>query len=206
MLALQIRNLRKSYGSHTVFRELSLKHDGGTLGIAGLNGSGKSTLLRCIGGLLKPDDGDLGWLRDGTPLGDNEVKRMLGYAAPYISLYGELSPRENLSFILRLRKERPDDRRTDALLEWVGLASHVDRPFGKLSTGQKQRARLASALVHDPDILLLDEPGSNLDEEGQRLVAQIAARFRSSGHMLVIASNNSDELDLCERVFSVAKH
>lgn len=203
MLALQIRNLSKSYGSQTVFKDLSLEHAGSTLGIAGPNGSGKSTLLRCLGGLLKPDSGSLTWLRDGSPLEGEEIKRWMGYAAPYVSLYEELSTRENLAFIRRLRKEKSDPQRAESLLGWVGLKGHEDQPFGKLSTGQQQRARLSAALIHEPDILLLDEPGSNLDEEGHRLVAQIAGRFRKHSNMLVIASNNPAELDLCDRVFAL---
>lgn len=203
MLSLQIRNLRKSYGSQTVLRDFSLDHAGSTLGIAGPNGSGKSTLLRCLGGLLQPDSGGFTWQQDGSVLPGEEVKRMTGYAAPYVSLYEELSSRENLEFIQRLRKENPDLHRANSLLEWVGLGGHEAQPFGKLSTGQQQRARLAAALIHEPAILMLDEPGTNLDEEGHRLVAQIAGRFRNRSHMLVIASNNPDELDLCERVCSV---
>lgn len=204
MFALRVKNLSKSFGSNRVLEKLNLSHEGGTLGISGPNGSGKSTLLRCLGGLLSPDSGSAQWRKNGRQLNPAQLKGQLGYAAPYISLYEELSVTENLVFILKLRKEPVDRNSLEELQEWVGLGAAIGRPYGKLSTGQQQRARLASALVHRPGLLLLDEPGSNLDEEGHRLVRQIAGRYDDPRRLLVIASNNPDELEICERVFSVA--
>lgn len=204
MFALRINNLSKSFGSNRVLEKLNLSHEGGILGISGPNGSGKSTLLRCLGGLLSPDSGSVEWMENEQRLETGERKAKLGYAAPYISLYEELSVTENLVFILKLRKEPVDRNSLEELQEWVGLGEAIGRPYGKLSTGQQQRARLASALVHRPGLLLLDEPGSNLDEEGHRLVRQIAGRYDDRRRMLVIASNIPEELEICERVFSVA--
>lgn len=203
MFELRVKNLSKSFGSNRVLEKLNLSHEGGILGISGPNGSGKSTLLRCLGGLLSPDSGSAEWMENGRRLEAGELKGKLGYAAPYISLYEELSLTENLVFILKLRKEPVDRESLEELLGWVGLDEAIGRPYGKLSTGQQQRARLASALVHRPGLLLLDEPGSNLDEEGHRLVRQIARRYDDRSRLLVIASNNPDELEICERVFSV---
>lgn len=203
MFQLKIVNLSKSYGTNTVFDSLSLEHSGGVIGIAGPNGSGKSTLMRCLAHLLHYDRGMLEWRQNGEVLDRSELQVHLGFAAPYISLYGEMSPSENLRFIMSLRKQGIADRVIDELLESSGLAAVAGRPYGNLSTGQQQRARLAAALVHRPHILLLDEPGTNLDEAGQGLVAGIAERYRTNNRVLVIASNSGSELDLCDRVFSL---
>lgn len=203
MISLHVLQLAKSFGLTTVFTDVSLKYDGSTLGIAGPNGSGKSTFLKCLGNLLRPSSGDIEWKKDADPLGPEQYQNIMGYAAPYINLYDELSCRENLSFLADIRHESISESRIGYWIQKVDLAHIADQPFGKLSTGQQQRLRLASALFHDPEILLLDEPGSNLDEAGRALVTKIADEFRSSPKMLIIASNNPEELNLCDRIFSI---
>ena len=203
MISLNVKNLAKSYGPNSVFSGISFNHQGGSLGIAGSNGSGKSTFLKCVGNLLRPSRGDVEWLNNGQKLDPDQLRQQLGYAAPYINLYDELSCRENLEFLANIRHEYSA---TTAINEWitkVGLEHVADQAFGKLSTGQQQRVRLASALFHNPAILLLDEPGSNLDEAGRSLIATIVEQFQSDQKLLLIASNNPDELALCDHIFSV---
>lgn len=203
MISLKIIQLSKSYGPKRVFSDVSFEHEGSSLGIAGSNGSGKSTFLKCLGNLLRPSSGRVEWSKEGNLLGRDELQPILGYAAPYINLYDELSCRENLHFLANIRHQ---DNAESAIEQWipeVGLSDVADQPYGKLSTGQQQRLRLASALFHRPDILLLDEPGSNLDEAGRSLIAAIAKSFQSQDKLLIIASNNPNELDLCERIFSI---
>ncbi|MGD8428508.1 MAG: ABC transporter ATP-binding protein [Balneolaceae bacterium] len=203
MISLQIIALEKSFGTKTVFSKITFDHKGQSLGIAGPNGSGKSTLLKCLGYLLRPNKGHFEWWMDGTPLDKQVFKKKLGYAAPYINLYDELNCRENLEFLAKMRHETNYESEIDHWIRKVELAHVAEQPFGKLSTGQQQRLRLASALFHGPDILLLDEPGSNLDETGMQLIAEIVASFKQPDKLLVIASNNSNELALCERVYSI---
>lgn len=203
MITLDIIQLEKSFGHNTVFSDVTFNHRGSSLGISGSNGSGKSTLLKCLGNLLRPSSGEINWLKDDLPLDRGSFRDILGYAAPYINLYEELSCSENLRFLSRIRHDRTDDKQIEKWLEKVGLGHVVEQPYGKLSTGQRQRLRLASALFHKPEILMLDEPGSNLDEEGRKLVRDIAESYRSEEQMLIIASNSSDELALCEQVYSI---
>ena len=141
--------------------------------------------------------------KDDQILHRDHFQQIMGYAAPYINLYDELSCRENLNFLTDIRHEAKAENTIDKWLQKVGLEEVGDQPFGKLSTGQQQRLRLASALFHNPQILLLDEPGSNLDEAGRVLVTEIADQFKSSQKMLIIASNNPEELNLCDRIFSI---
>jgi ABC-type multidrug transport system ATPase subunit len=203
MITLEVKNLKKSFGSNTVFSNISFLHKGKSLGIAGSNGSGKSTFLKCMALLLRPTQGNIQWKKNDTLLDREIFKKQLGYAAPYINLYNELSCRENLSFLAKVRHQQDDNGKIDKWIQKTGLEHVAHQPFGKLSTGQQQRLRLASALFHQPDILLLDEPGANLDQAGRSLITQIVHSFQSAEKLLIIASNTPAELDLCEEVFSI---
>lgn len=205
MISLQLQQLTRSYGYRTVFRNISLVHRAGILGIAGPNGSGKSTLLKCMAGLLQPNNGRVIWTIEEKEIPPPRLKAHLGYAAPYISLYKELTVRENLEFLARLRKTVLKNETLANLLDFVDLAHAESQPFGRLSTGQQQRARLISSIFHNPSVLLLDEPGSNLDESGKKVIEQLAEMFSAKDKLLVIASNNEQELALCDRVFSVER-
>lgn len=203
MISLQVLQLEKSFGSKTIFSDVSFDHEGQSLGIAGPNGSGKSTFLKCLAYLLRPNKGHLEWWQDGEPMEKGSFKKKLGYAAPYINLYDELSCRENLLFLSNVRHEYISEEEIDDWIRRVELTEVSDQPYGKLSTGQQQRLRLASALFHQPDILMLDEPGSNLDEAGIQTVTEIAESFKEPDKLLLIASNDRDELALCDRIFSI---
>lgn len=203
MISLHVTKLSKYFGTKNVFSDVSFEHRNSTLGIAGPNGSGKSTFLKCLGNLLRPTSGSIKWEKDGQSLSQDNLPQLLGYAAPYINLYDELSCRENLVFLTKIRHDGDYENSIEKWLQKTGLEQVADQPFGKLSTGQQQRLRLASALFHDPEILLLDEPGSNLDEAGRLLITNIAEQFESSQKMLIIASNTPAELNLCKQVFSI---
>lgn len=205
MISLQVTQLSKSFGKKLVWRDISFRHGSGVLGIAGPNGSGKSTLLQCLAGLLKPTSGSFHWKSEDGEISIDELKYKMGFAAPYVSLYRELSVTENLHFLSNLRKINPTTSSLQMLLQKVGL-DHIDgQPFGTLSTGQQQRARLAAALFTEPDILLLDEPGSNLDEKGKELISDIVDRAREKGKLMILASNDPEELELCDRSYSIEK-
>lgn len=203
MISLHVHQLSKKFGRNLVWQNLSFEHEEGVLGIEGPNGSGKSTLLQCLAGLLAPSSGSISWQNSGREMKLNAIKQNIGYAAPYISLYRELSIIENLDFLSKLRKTKTDQQYQNRLLERVELDHVSDRPFGNLSTGQQQRARLAAALFTNPPILLLDEPGSNLDEQGRTLITDMVAQAKNDKKLVILASNHKDELDLCDRIFSV---
>lgn len=203
MISLHVEHISKKFGRNLVWQDLSFDHEKGVLGIEGPNGSGKSTLLKCLAGLLPPTSGSIAWKNCGQQLPIEAVRQHIGYAAPYISLYRELSIIENLHFLSKLRKTNFGNDSFHRLLQRVELDHVGNKPFGNLSTGQQQRARLAAALFTDPPVLLLDEPGSNLDEQGRSLVASIVAKAREESKLVILASNNPEELNLCDRIFSV---
>ncbi|MDZ7689863.1 MAG: ABC transporter ATP-binding protein [Balneolaceae bacterium] len=158
MISVNVHNLGKRYGSTTVFKNLSFSFDTGVLGIAGSNGSGKSTLLKCLAGLERVSSGTITWRQDEHQLSEIDFRKRLGFVAPYINLYHELTVRENLELVLQLRKREISHQKKQELWNQLQLTGLEEKHFGELSTGQRQRARLACTLSYDPSILFLDEP------------------------------------------------
>lgn len=203
IIHLTVSFLFKKYGSVTALSDISFQATSDIVGISGHNGSGKSTLLKCLAGLLKPTHGDVTWRIGGTLYKKENLLRKLGFSAPYISLYEELTVTENLQFITETRNSTVHHPIEEVLARFE-CQPFRDTFFGSLSTGQQQRARLAAATLHDPPILLLDEPGSNLDQQGRDMVKKIAGQYRNKeNRMLIIASNQKEELDLCNQIIDL---
>lgn len=203
MISLQVNDLTKKYNRHTVLNALSFEHENGILGISGSNGSGKSTLIKCLAFLLRPNSGSIVWKIDGKIITQNELKSSIGYTAPYINLYSELSVTENLRFLIEARGVSADELKLTETLERVQIPHLKDQLFGSLSTGQQQRVKLAAALIRDPQILMLDEPGSNLDEKGHALVSKIVKEASQAGKLIFLASNDPSEIALCDQVLEM---
>ena len=199
MIQLQADSLTKRYGRKSVLNGISFSYEGTILGIAGANGSGKTTLLKCLTGLLKPSSGTVTWRIKGVTVSLSDLKSHIGYAAPYIQLYEELTVSENLQFLSELGNLTGP---TDLIehLEMFEADDFADSLYGNLSTGQQQRVKLAASALKRPSILILDEPGSNLDERGKKLVERMVHGYAENGKMAVIASNQADELKLCHKV------
>ena len=159
--------------------------------VTGPNGSGKSTLLRCLSGLLAPDSGKIEYREDGQSLDATDRRRRVGVVAPDLAFYGELSVAENLAFFARLR--RVDAERGPALLDRVGLPP--DRRAGALSSGMRQRLRWAWALLHQPRLLLLDEPFQNFDAPGERVARELLAEHLAAGGLAVVANPSTLDFD-----------
>ncbi|MBO6585757.1 MAG: ABC transporter ATP-binding protein [Gracilimonas sp.] len=187
-----------------MFSDLNFEHTGGILGISGANGSGKSTLVKCLSYLLRPNSGTIIWKQNDEVMDQKQVKAQMGYAAPYINLYAELSVEENLRFLIEAGGRVGRGDRLSALLEKVQIPHLSDQLFGSLSTGQQQRIKLAAALVRKPKILMLDEPGSNLDEKGHTLVSEIVIEAAEAGTLVFLASNDPNEIALCDTVLNVS--
>lgn len=205
MMKLQAQKLAKKYNNVLVFRDVSLEAETGVVGIAGPNGSGKSTLLKCLTYLLRPTRGKVTWTDAENSIPVQEFRSRIGYAAPYINLYAELSCMENLKFLLKVRDIKREDPELEDILGRVGLSRLFDQPFGQLSSGQQQRLRLAAALLPKPEVLILDEPGTNLDKVGQSVVQSITEEWRQKGRLLLLASNDATELDWCDKVFNLTQ-
>ena len=197
MLSLRIAQLTHEYDEREVFKCVDFAFDGGCLAVTGPNGSGKSTLLRIIAGLLTPTCGEAAVLLDGNPINRECLRNIVGLVAPDVRLYSELSTRENLDFLMKVRACPANGNGISEILELVGLQNRADDPVQKLSTGLRQRANFAAALVHRPYLLLLDEPSSNLDDDGIAMVRLVIERQKQIG-MVVLATNDPTEAEIAD--------
>lgn len=198
--------VEKRFGRVTALRGIDFEIEAGeSVSILGANGAGKSTLLRILAGLSRPSAGRFEARREGTagddaPLSRDALRGEIGYVGHATLLYGELSARENLVFAARLHGARPDRDRIDAVLADVGLMEVADRRAGTFSRGMAQRLSIARAVVHDPQVLLLDEPFTGLDEtSAERLSTQLAA-LREGGRTLILVTHDPRRaIELCAR-------
>jgi heme exporter protein A len=169
----------------------------GCLAILGTNGAGKSTLLRIVAGLLRPTSGSLELSIDGKAVPPAGRRHVVGFASPELSFYDEFTVGENLMFVAEARgmSERPE--RVRVALQRVGLLERIEDRVAALSSGMKQRLRLAFALLHEPPVLLLDEPGSHLDDVGRAVTEAIVAAHRETG-LVMLATNDERERQLAD--------
>ena len=167
---------------------------GQTLVLAGANGSGKSTLVKIIAGLLPPTAGIVEIAIDGRPLDPIERRAHIGFVSPDLTLYGELTGVENLTFFASLRGVDMSRDDLAALLDRVGLLGRGRDLVSNYSSGMRQRLKYAFALLHHPAILLLDEPTANLDMAGVGIVERIVSDQKSGG-LVVIATNEPREME-----------
>ncbi len=169
----------------------------GCLAVLGPNGAGKSTLLRIVAGLLRPTRGRLDLHLDGHSVPPAERRRFVGFVSPELSFYDELTVGENLMFVAEARGVSDRAGTVRETLDRVGLTERIDDRVAALSSGMKQRLRLAFALLHRPRVLLLDEPGSHLDDVGRAVTEAIVAGHRDGG-LVLLATNDERETELAD--------
>lgn len=199
-VALSLENVDKAFGRRRVLNRVSLQaRNGDVVAVTGPNGSGKSTLLKIMAGLLRPSRGAVGLAVEGTRLDTAARRRAIGYAAPDLALYPELTGRENLQFFARVRGLRLGAAQVEQELTDVGLGDRGGDRVGSYSSGMRQRLRLAWALLHRPGVLLLDEPSLALDEQGAAMVAGVIAAHKAKNGLTILATNDDREAALGER-------
>ena len=178
--AVELRGLRRDFGDRTALAGISARLESGeSLAVLGRNGSGKSTLLRILAGLLRPSGGEVNVLGFSLPKETHRIRGRVGYLGHAPLLYRDLSPRENLALVAALHGLDPEDagRRIETLLEAVGMSARGDDRVAELSAGMKQRVDICRAVLHEPGLLLLDEPDAHLDTDA-RLPGRAADRSR----------------------------
>ena len=195
-ITIELRGLEHGFGTRRVFAAVNARLAAGQVGVVtGANGAGKSTLLRIVAGLLQPMRGEAIIAIAGKPLDALTRRACIGYVAPDLTLYRELTGAENLQFFARLRGlTLPREDLIERLTE-VGLRGRGKDSVGTYSSGMRQRLKYAFALLHRPPILLLDEPTANLDEAGAAIVQTIIAnqRTRPGGGLTLLATNEPNE-------------
>jgi heme exporter protein A len=195
-LTLEADGLTHRYGRRRGLDALSFRvASPGVVAVTGPNGSGKSTLLRIIAGLLRPTAGSLSLALGGETLEPAARRLRVGFAAPELAFYDEMSAAENLAFAAEARGLADAAREVEAALERVGLAARARDRVPELSSGMRQRLRLAFALLGRPALVLLDEPGSHLDDEGRATVARVVDEQARAG-LVILATNDERETKL----------
>jgi heme exporter protein A len=187
LAALELRALTRRYGERLALADLTFTLEAGqTLAVLGPNGAGKTTLLRLLATLLRPHSGEIRVLGHALPQESWAVRGRIGLLGHEPLLYRELTARENLAFHAALHGVEAD--RAEQLLTAVGMERRADEPLRTLSRGMVQRVAVCRALLHDPELLLLDEPRANLDPAANELVEPLIGR--ASGRTRVIVSHD----------------
>jgi heme exporter protein A len=204
---LELRNMTKLLGDKLVLRNITLALEKGEiLAVIGPNGAGKSTFFKCTVGLLQPTSGDI--LLNGKIVKKNsaKIKQKIGFLGHESFLYNNLSPLENLKFYGKLYKVKDLDRKASDLLKEVGLFLFRDMPIRSFSRGMMQRLAIARVLLPDPNILMLDEPHTGLDQEAVAMLNQIIKQKRESGTSILIISHDFEQVHtLADRVAVMKK-
>ncbi len=188
--AIQTVLLSKSFGLRPVLHDLNLTIPAGQcVGLLGVNGAGKTTLLRCLASLTRPTSGSVHWF--GEAAADKpQSRRLIGMVGHESRVYPQLSLRENLVFAARMYGVHQPESRADHLLQDVGLAARASAKPREISRGMQQRIALARALVHNPPILLLDEPFAGLDAHGSEWLVRMIDSLRNEGHAVCFTSHD----------------
>jgi ABC-2 type transport system ATP-binding protein len=202
---IEIKGLTKSFSGKTVVNNVDLTVDRGEIvGFLGPNGSGKTTTIRMICGLLRPDSGS------GTCLGydirteSEKIKLEVGYMTQRFSFYEDLTIRENLDFVARLYDLKPRGKYVNATLERLGLAQRRNQLAGTLSGGWKQRLALAACVMHEPKLLLLDEPTAGVDPKARREFWDEIHELAADGLTVLVSTHYMDEAERCHRIVYIA--
>jgi len=203
--AIDVRGLNKHFGAKHVVNDVSLRVQRGEIfGFLGPNGSGKTTCIRMMCGLLTPDSGS------GTCLGYDivresaQIKRRAGYMTQRFSYWDDLTIRENLDFVARMYEMKNRRDAVDRALERLGLASRAKQLAGALSGGWKQRLALAACMLHEPELLLLDEPTAGVDPSARRDFWEELHRLAASGISVLVSTHYMDEAERCHKLAYIA--
>jgi len=202
---IDVKGLTKSFNGRRAVDDLSIRVERGRIcGFLGPNGSGKTTTIRMLCGLLRPDAGSGRCLGFDILSESGEIKRRVGYMTQRFSLYEDLSIRENLDFIARVYAV-PDRRRAvDATLDKLALARRSGQLAGELSGGWKQRLALAACMLHEPQLLLLDEPTAGVDPKARREFWDEIHDLAARGITVLVSTHYMDEAERCHELAYIA--
>ena len=165
--------------------------------MVGGNGSGKTTLIRVLSRLIQPSSGKLSVSENAAIIQKENIYKYIGLIGPYLELYQDLTAQENLVFFARMKELKNYEDRVARLMEMIGLKGREHDLVKTYSSGMKQRLKYVAALLAEPEILFVDEPRSNLDEQGIETVYQIFEEQKKD-NMLILATNDSDDLQFAD--------
>lgn len=201
-----LENLVKYFGRRLVFNELNFSFEAGTIyGISGPNGSGKSTLVKIISNIISPTRGRVIHQSGGKIIESDNLHNYLGFVSPYLFLYDEFTAEENLVHFANIRGIKFDRERSGFLLNKLNLYERREDLVRGYSSGMKQRLKFIFALLHNPKLIILDEPTSNLDSEGKEKVYELISGGAKE-NLVIIASNEDSDLSLCGKVINIEEY
>ncbi|WP_374592689.1 ABC transporter ATP-binding protein [Aquabacterium sp.] len=204
-VVIDVENLTKRYGDKVVVDNLSMQVRRGEIyGFLGPNGSGKTTSIRMMCGLLTPDGGEGHTLGYDVVTEAPAIRRRVGYMTQRFGLYEDLSIRENLDFIGRMYRMDRRHERVDAALERLNLSGRQQQLAGSLSGGWKQRLALAACMLHEPEVLLLDEPTAGVDPTARRDFWNEIHTLAAHGITVLVSTHYMDEAERCHRLGYIA--
>ena len=199
--AVQFSHVTKRYGATTALDRVSLEVRAGEMfGLIGSDGAGKTTAIRVMCGLLRPDAGEVRVLGRDPVREHRQTTERVGYLSQRFSLYGDLTVDENVAFFAEVHGLRRYRERRDQLLEMTQLAPFRRRLADRLSGGMKQKLALVCTLVHEPELLLLDEPTTGVDPVSRREFWKLLSEFLAQGITILMSTPYLDEAERCTRV------
>lgn len=205
-MQLKITGLTKAYQRKPVLTDMSWLLLKGVINVVtGPNGSGKSTLLKVLSGLEKPNKGKIILTIESAVIKPPALKNYVGLTSPELNLYGQLTALENLAFFSALRGMAKSMLDLNYLLEKVQLTNNTNLPVSVYSSGMKQRLKIAFALLHEPPILLLDEPTANLDQDGKELIDTIIEEQVEKGIVLIATNDSAEVANYGQEVYRLDK-
>jgi len=202
---VELNNLIKFFGRRLIFDGINFSFSSRNVyGISGPNGSGKSTLVKIIADLISPTRGKVIHKYGEKIIEPEDLHNYLGFVSPYLFLYDEFTAEENLIHSASIRGIKFNKERSEYLLSELNLFDRRNDLVRDYSSGMKQRLKFIFALLHEPQLIILDEPTSNLDNSGKEVVYKII-KEESKKNLIVIASNEDSDLQLCTEVIELEK-
>ncbi len=196
--SIQASDLKKTFGRRLIFNNVNFSLSGNSIfGITGANGSGKSTLIKIIAGINSPSSGKIAYNYNSEQIEPENLHNFIGFVSPYLVLYDEFSAWENLNYFANIRDVVFNKEKIEHLLNQFLLYNRKDDILKTYSSGMKQRMKFIFALMHSPKLILLDEPTSNLDDEGKESVYGIIEEERKE-NIVIVASNEKSDLQFCK--------
>ncbi|GAB4328060.1 MAG: heme ABC exporter ATP-binding protein CcmA [Calditrichia bacterium] len=201
---LKAENVSQYFNHRKIFENVSFSvQSGKSVVLTGHNGSGKTTMMRILAGLLRPSAGKVELSHNGEKLDGEARYQAIGLVGPYLQLYNQLTAWENYEFFSKVRGLKADKQQFRQLMARVGLKGRELDELQTYSSGMLQRAKYVMALIHQPPVLLLDEPTSNLDEEGAQVVYEIMREQKERG-ILILATNEPGEIKFGDTEIRIA--
>lgn len=204
--SLSLNNVQKVFGRRLIFKDINLTlTDGKVYGLSGKNGSGKSTLAKIIAGIISTTSGKIKHSLNGNEIKLEKLHDHLGFVSPYLVLYDEFTALENLEFFAKIRGNKFNEENAKQLLTDFQLGDRGNDELRGYSSGMKQRMKFIFALMHSPQLLIFDEPTSNLDEAGKAIVYN-TIKEKLNENLVIVASNESSDLALCDEIIEIEKY